>query len=221
MKKTVLSWSSGKDSAWSLYQLQKDTKIELVALATVFNQTHDRVAMHAVRRRLARAQAKAAGLPLWEVEIPYGASNAVYEAAMRGLIERCHEHKVDAMAFGDLFLEDIRQYRLKNLKGTGIEALFPLWGKPTDELAKEMCDGGLKAWITCVDPKQLDPIFAGKPWQETLAVKPPQGVDPCCENGEAHTFTWAGPMFKEEIVCEVGEVGEVVERDGFYFADLK
>ena len=215
--KTILSWSSGKDSAWALRALKADPDIELLALATTFNQTHDRVAMHAVRRELVREQAKAAGLPLWEVEIPHGATNEQYEEAMQGLIDRAKEAQAQAFAFGDLFLEDIRDYRLKMMEPTGLQCLFPLWGQDTLKLSREMRDGGLKAWITCVDPRKLDRGLAGKAWDKDFDPTAHPGVDPCAENGEFHTFAWSGPMFDRDIACQGGEV---VEREGFVFADL-
>lgn len=216
-KRTLLSWSSGKDSAWTLYRLQQDPTIELAGLVTTVNMTHGRVAMHAVREVILAAQAKAAGLPLIKVPIPSPCTNAEYEAAMAKCIDNAVADGVTHFAFGDLFLEDIRQYREDKLAGTGITPLFPLWGEATDKLAAEMIAGGLEAYLTCVDPKQLDPSFAGRAFGAALLKDLPDGVDACGENGEFHTCVLAGPMFDGVIAAELGEI---VERDGFVFADV-
>ena len=215
--KAVLSWSSGKDSAWSLHVLRQRAEFEVVALVTTVTEAFDRVSMHAVRRELLRAQAERAGLPLWEVSIPSPCSNAEYEARMRALVQRTAQSGVSHMAFGDLFLEDIRRYREKNLSGTGIEPLFPLWGIPTRELASEMLGGGLEAYVTCIDPRQAPAALAGRRWDAALIEELPPAADPCGENGEFHTCVVAGPMFDRPIATRTGEV---VERDGFVFADL-
>jgi uncharacterized protein (TIGR00290 family) len=216
-KKTLLSWSSGKDSAWTLYQLQQDKDIELVGLVTTVNETHQRVAMHAVRVALLKEQATAANLSLHIINIPHPCSNEVYNQAMNGFFDSIEGQGITHMAFGDLYLEDVRQYRIENLKATGLEPLFPLWLKPTDQLAQEMLAGGLKTRITCVDPKQLSPSFAGREFNQNFLDDLPESVDPCGENGEFHSFAYAGPMFKQAINTQLGEV---VERDGFVFADL-
>jgi uncharacterized protein (TIGR00290 family) len=217
VKRVLLSWSSGKDSAWTLRELRRQ-EVEVVGLLTTINIRYDRVAMHAVRVELLEAQAAAARLPLWKVPIPSPCSNAEYEAAMAAAMDRAKREHVDAVAFGDLFLEDIRAYRIEKLKPTGIEPMFPLWGRDTRELAREMIAGGLKATLTCVDPKQLDRSFAGREFDEALLRDLPASVDPCGERGEFHSFAWAGPMFEGEIPIARGEV---VERDGFVFADLR
>ena len=217
-KKTLLSWSSGKDSAWTLYQLQQDDDIELVGLVTTVNATHQRVAMHAVRVELLKLQAQAAGLPLHIIDIPHPCSNELYNQAMDNFFVSIEGQGITHMAFGDLYLEDIRQYRVDNLKKTGLKPLFPLWLKPTDKLAQEMLAGGLKTHITCVDPKQLPSSFAGREFNQQFLDDLPEGVDPCGENGEFHSFAYAGPMFKNPIAISAGEI---VERDGFVFADLK
>jgi uncharacterized protein (TIGR00290 family) len=214
---TWLSWSSGKDSAWSLEMLRRGGEHEVTGLFTTVNALFDRVAMHAVRRTLLEAQAKAAGLPLHAIDIPYPCPNADYERIMGAFVARAQAHGVDAMAFGDLFLADIRAYREKQLAGTGIAPLFPLWGRDTRKLAAEMIDGGLVAHVTCVDPRKLDRAFAGRRFDRTLLADLPTGVDPCGENGEFHTFVSAGPMFHEAVPIRTGEV---VERDGFVFADM-
>jgi uncharacterized protein (TIGR00290 family) len=215
--KTVLSWSSGKDSAWTLYDLQRDPAIELVGLMTTINTAFDRVAMHAVRTELLRAQARAAQLPLWEIPIPYPCPNDEYERAMRATIERACAAGVEAIAFGDLFLEDIRAYRERQLAGTSMRPLFPLWARNTTELAQQMIAGGLRARITCVDPRALDSRFAGRDFDRAFLSDIPPTCDPCGERGEFHTFAYAGPMFDAPIAVRTGEV---VERDSFVFADL-
>lgn len=215
--KTLLSWSSGKDSAWSLYKLRRDPEVEVVGLITTINAAADRVAMHAVRSELLRAQAAAANLPLWEVPIPSPCSNEQYEAAMGALVERAAAGGVEAFAFGDLFLEDIRAYRERQLAPSGLALRFPLWGRDTAELAREMIAGGLRARLTCVDPRLLDARFAGREFDDALLAELPPSCDPCGERGEFHTFTYSGPMFTAPIDVVSGIV---VERDGFVFADL-
>ncbi|HVY36881.1 MAG TPA: ATP-binding protein [Polyangia bacterium] len=215
--KTLLAWSSGKDSAWSLHVLRAAGEVEVVGLLTTINEAFDRVAMHAVRSELLRAQAGAAGLPLWPVPIPWPCSNAAYEAAMGAALERARGEGVEAVAFGDLFLEDIRRYREERMAPTGLKPLFPLWGRPTATLAREMIAGGLRARLTCVDPRSLDPRFAGRDFDAALLAELPATVDPCGERGEFHTFSYDGPMFARPVPVRSGEV---VARDGFVFADL-
>jgi len=215
--KLILSWSSGKDSAFALHQLRLAGEYEIVGLLTTINQVHDRVAMHAVRRELLRAQAQHAGLPLFEVDLPYPCSNDDYEACMRRFVEHALALGVSAIAFGDLFLEDVRAYRERQLAETGLSPVFPLWGKPTGALAQEMIASGLKARLTCVDPKQIPATFAGRNFDQALLDDLPAQADPCGERGEFHTFVWAGPMFEGPLAVRAGEV---VERDGFVFADL-
>lgn len=216
-KRTLLSWSSGKDSAWALHALRQSPEHEVVGLLTTVNQVADRVAMHAVRSELLRAQAEAVGLPLHIVPIPSPCSNAAYEAAMKHAIERARQNGVSVMAFGDLFLEDVRSYRVEMLTGTGIEPMFPIWGIPTHQLARDMIQAGLRARLTCVDPKQLAPSFVGREFDAALLEALPAPVDPCGERGEFHTFVYDGPMFRRRVPIEPGIV---VERDGFSFADL-
>lgn len=215
--KLILSWSSGKDSAFALHQLRLEQTFDIVGLVTTINQVHDRVAMHAVRRELLRAQARQAGLPLFEVDLPYPCSNAEYEACMRRFVERARGLGVSALGFGDLFLEDVRAYRERQLAETGLGPVFPLWGKPTPALAREMIASGLQARLTCVDPKQIAASFAGRSFDQALLDELPPEADPCGERGEFHTFVWAGPMFESPLAVRVGEV---VEREGFVFADL-
>jgi len=216
--KAWLSWSSGKDSAWTLYLLRTRDDVEVVGLLTTLNGTAGRVAMHAVREELLEAQAEAAGLPLIKVVLSqHPCSNEQYEQAMRAAIVRAQAEGITHMAFGDLFLEDVRRYREQMLAGTGIQPLFPLWGQPTGQLANRMVAAGLRAYLTCVDPKQLAPTFVGRTFDEWLLEDLPDGVDPCGERGEFHTFAYAGPMFSEPIPIVPGEI---VKRDGFVFADL-
>lgn len=217
MKRVALAWSSGKDSAWSLHLLRQDPEIEVVALVTTLNQKFDRVAMHAVRRELVEAQARSAGLPLWTVPLPWPCSNEQYEARMLEVCRRAAGEGVQAMAFGDLFLTDIRAYRERQLEGTGLEPLFPVWGLPTRALAGDMIVSGLRARITCLDPKALPAGFAGREFDAAFLADLPDGVDPCGENGEFHSFVYDGPMFRNQIPIQAGEV---LERDGFVFADI-
>lgn len=215
-KKAWLSWSSGKDSAWSLEVVRRQDEYDLAALLTTVNAEYQRVAMHAVRESLLRAQAESAGLPLVIVPIPYPCPNAAYEEAMAAAIGEARAQGVTHMIFGDLFLEDIRRYREEKLAGTGITPVFPLWGIDTRQLAGEMVAAGLRALVTCVDPKKLDASFAGRIFDGDLLADLPACVDPCGENGEFHTFACQGPMFRAPIEIERGVV---VERDGFVFAD--
>jgi uncharacterized protein (TIGR00290 family) len=217
MKRTLLSWSSGKDSAWALHLLRRDPEIELWGLVTTLNAEFDRVAMHGTRRTILEAQANAAGLPLWIVPLPWPCTNEIYEQRMREVCDRAIAEKIDAFAFGDLFLADVRFYRERQLAGTGLEPVFPLWEIPTDRLAREMIAGGLRARLSCVDSKQLDASFAGREFDEALLRDLPPGADPCGERGEFHTCVYAGPMFKAPLAIETGEI---VNRDGFVFADF-
>jgi uncharacterized protein (TIGR00290 family) len=217
LPKAWLAWSTGKDSAWALHTLRQRREFDVVALLTTVNRTHARVAMHAVREALLEIQARAAGLPLITVPIPSPCPNEVYETAMAAAMKRAQEEGVTHVAFGDLFLEDIRRYREERLAACGITPLFPIWRSDTRALAEEMLAAGLRAIITCVDPTRLSREFAGKIWDESLVRELPPGVDPCGENGEFHTFAFAGPMFQQSICIQPGEI---VERDGFVFADV-
>lgn len=217
MTRVLVSWSSGKDSAWTLHVLRSQPEYEVVGLVTTINTAADRVAMHAVPVPLLEAQAAAAGLPLWKVPLPYPCSNQQYETAMAAVIARARQDDVDTFAFGDLFLQDIRAYRERQLAGSGVRPLFPIWGQPTDRLARAMVANGLRAILTCVDPKQLSADFAGHVFDAELLAALPPHVDPCGENGEFHTFVYAGPMFKSAIAVRPGAV---LRRDGFVFADL-
>lgn len=215
--KILLSWSSGKDSAWALHVLQQRDDVEVVGLLTTINQEFQRVAMHGTRHALVKAQAKAAGLPLWEIPLPWPCSNEQYEQAMASACERAVKLGISSIAFGDLFLEDVRRYREDKLRGTGLQPLFPIWGLDTRELIANMIDAGLRARIVCLDPSKLPSDFAGRDLDRDLVSRFPAGADPCGENGEFHTFAYAGPMFSEPILIENGET---VTRDGFVFADV-
>ena len=218
-RRVLLSWSSGKDSAWALHQLRRQDGVEVVGLLTTFNESADRVAMHAVRRSLVEAQAAAARLPVWPVLLPQPCSNAEYEERMAAAVARAVGEGVTHVAFGDLFLADIRAYRERQLRGSGLEPLFPLWdaGRDTAALARTMIAAGVGAVLTCVDPKQLPGSFAGRMFDDALLATLPAGVDPCGERSEFHTFCFAGPMFASPVAIEVGDRST---RDGFCFADV-
>ena len=217
MKKLLLSWSSGKDSAWALHLLQQNAEYEVVGLLTTLNSAFDRVAMHSTRRSILEAQAEAASLPLITIPLPWPCSNLEYEEIMRTVCARAIAQGVQSVAFGDLFLEDIRAYRERQLHGTGLEPVFPLWHIPTHELAREMIRAGLKAKLVCIDPGKLSPEFAGRDFDEQLLADLPAGVDPCGENGEFHTCVYAGPMFRREIPVIIRER---LARDGFCYCDV-
>jgi uncharacterized protein (TIGR00290 family) len=217
VKRVLLSWSSGKDSAWALHVLRQDPSVEVCGLMTTLNEAVDRVAMHAVRSSLLQDQARAAALPLVQIPLPSPCSNEEYETRMRAAVERATRDGITHVAFGDLFLDDVRQYREAKLAGTGLDPLFPLWALPTPALARTMLAGGLRARITCVDPRAVDRDVAGCEYDDALLARLPPGVDPCGERGEFHTFAYAGPMFDRPIPVAAGDV---VERDGFVFADL-
>jgi uncharacterized protein (TIGR00290 family) len=217
--KVLLSWSSGKDSAWALHVLRQQPDLEVVGLLTTFNEAFDRVAMHAVRQELVEAQATAAGLFLVPVMLPYPCSNEVYESRMKAALAEAKTAGITHVAFGDLFLVDVREYRVRLLDGSGIEPLFPIWttAEDTPALARRMLAAGLGAVLTCVDPKQLSERIVGRRYDETLLAELPAGVDPCGERGEFHTFCYRCPEFSPEIPVTVGEI---IEREGFWFADL-
>jgi uncharacterized protein (TIGR00290 family) len=216
--KILVSWSTGKDSAWMLHVLRQQHGHQVGGLLTTLNEAFDRVAMHAVRRTLLQAQAEAADLPLHLVDLPWPCSNEEYERRMGAAVGSLTTAGFTHVAFGDLFLEDVRRYREDRLAGSGLTPLFPLWKtKSTAELATEMVAAGLRAHLTCVDPRKLDRSFAGRAFDASLLADLPPSVDPCGENGEFHSFACDGPMFSRPIAVSVGEV---VERDGFVFADL-
>jgi uncharacterized protein (TIGR00290 family) len=197
--------------------LRASGDLELVGIVTTINEEFDRVAMHGVRHEILRAQADALDLPLWPVPLPWPCSNLEYESRMNQVISEAVQKGVEQIAYGDLFLEDIRRYRIEKLAGTGIEPIFPLWGLPTPKLARDMIAGGLEAVVTCIDPRQLDPRLVGRKFDERFLMDLPSSADPCGENGEFHTLCFGGPMFCKRInIC----AGEVCQRDGFWFADM-
>ncbi|HEX7006259.1 MAG TPA: ATP-binding protein [Alphaproteobacteria bacterium] len=216
-KRALVAWSSGKDSAYALHLMRQDDGWEIAGLLTTVSDAYDRVAMHGVREALLDAQAEAAGLPLIKVRIPSPCPNEVYERAMGEAMAAALAQGVDHVVFGDLFLADIRAYREAQLAKIGMTPVFPLWRRDTATLAREMIAAGMAAVLTCVDPRQLDPAFAGRTFDGALLDALPPTVDPCGENGEFHTLVTAGPMFRHPIRARVGEV---VTRDGFVFADV-
>jgi len=217
MKKVMVSWSSGKDSAWMVHVLRQGGDVQLAGLLTTINEEAHRVAMHAVRMDVLEAQAAALGLPLWPIPIPSPCPNEVYERAMAEAVARAVADGFTHVAFGDLFLEDVRRYREERLAGTGLEPLFPLFGADTPRLAREMIANGLRARITCLNPKVVDPRFAGREFDAALLDELPGSVDPCGERGEFHTCAYAGPMFNRAVPLETGVT---VERDGYVFTDV-
>jgi uncharacterized protein (TIGR00290 family) len=220
MPNVMLSWSSGKDSAWALDVLRGDGAIDVVGLLTTFNGVFDRVAMHGVRRELVEAQAIAVDVPLTTVTLPWPCSNEEYERSVLAVLADCRRHGVTHLAFGDLYLSDVRRYRESLLAETGIEPLFPLWCSPeaSGALARSMIASGLEAVLTCIDPRQIDRRFVGRSFDEKLLQELPSGADPCGERGEFHTFCHRGPMFDRAIDIDLGDF---VERDGFAFADVR
>ena len=216
-QKTLLSWSSGKDSAWALHTLRQNPQIELAGLFCTVNQAFNRVAMHGVRVELLQRQADRLGLPLQIIDIPYPCSNEQYAQVMSEFVTQARAAGVTHFAFGDLFLEDVRRYREERLQGTDISPIFPLWGWDTRELSQTMVTAGLRSVLTCVDPKQLSKDFAGRIFDATLLRDLPADVDPCGENGEFHSFAFDGPMFAQAVDFTLGET---VARDGFVFTDL-
>ena len=216
-QRVLLSWSSGKDSAWALHKLRRDPAIEITGLLTTFNSHADRVAMHAVRSELVEAQAARVGLPLWKIDLPWPCPNAEYENRMLEACRRAVADGVDAVAFGDLFLEDIRRYREQQMSATGLQPLFPVWLLPTDALANELIRAGVKAKVTCVDLRKLDASFAGREYDADFLNSLPAGIDPCGENGEFHTFVYDSPDFSGPIPVAMGKN---LEREGFAFADV-
>ncbi len=220
-KRILLSWSGGKDSAWALHLLRRQPQYEVVALLTTINEEFRRVAIHGFREDLLDRQAASIGLPLWKVDLPFPCTNAEYESRMAAVCARAVAEGLHGIAFGDLFLEDIRAYRIEKLAGTGLEPIFPVWtpdlGITTAELARQMIAAGLRARLTCVDPRHLDASFAGRAFDAALLADLPAAVDPCGERGEFHSFAFAGPIFSRTISVLPGET---VERDNFIYADL-
>jgi uncharacterized protein (TIGR00290 family) len=214
--KVLLSWSSGKDSAWTLHVLRRDGH-DVAGLLTSINAEAGRVSMHGVREAILRAQADAAGLPLATIPLPWPCTNEIYEQRLRAAVDRAVAGGFTHVAFGDLFLEDVRKYREDRLAGTGLTPLFPLWGVPTPQLAREMIAGGVRARISTLDPRVMPRDLIGAEFDESLLARLPAGVDPCAERGEFHTCVTAGPMFAHPLDVVTGEV---VERDGFVYGDL-
>lgn len=215
--KAFMSWSSGKDSAFALYEAQRSGMADIVGVLTTVNEVYDRVAMHGVRSALLDRQIAALGLPCIKVPLPSPCPNEIYEARMTEAVAQIKAQGVRHMVFGDLYLEDIRAYREEKLSASGMEGIFPLWKRNTAALAGEMIDSGLVAHIVCLDPKRIDRKFAGRQFDRALLAELPPGIDPCGENGEFHTVVSAGPMFNKPIPITVGET---VERDGFVFTDV-
>jgi uncharacterized protein (TIGR00290 family) len=218
MKRVLLSWSSGKDSAWTLHRLRSDPEVEVVGLLTTLNSEFQRVAMHGTRRSVLEAQAAAVHLPLWMVPLPWPCSSEIYERRMTEVCDRAVGEHIDAMAFGDLFLSDVRAHREKQLEPTGLEPLFPLWETPTAKLARDMIAHGLRGKVTCVDTRQLPDSFAGREFDLALLRDLPPEADPCGERGEFHTCVYDGPMFTAPVWLQAGDI---VTRDGFAFADFQ
>ena len=216
-KDILLSWSGGKDSSLALYEIQKANTHNVAALLTTITEDYDRISMHGVRRALLEQQAEALGIPLKKVFIPKDSTNAIYESRMRALLEEGLREGIDTVAFGDIFLEDLKLYREKNLAQLGMKGLFPIWKRDSAELAHTFIDLGFKAVLVCVDTAILDPNFAGRPYDLDLLRDLPPNVDPCGENGEFHSFAFDGPIFKHRINHTVGEV---VQRDHYCFCDL-
>ncbi|MGB7259332.1 MAG: ATP-binding protein [Pseudolabrys sp.] len=215
--KALIAWSSGKDSAWALHEARRSGELDIVGALTTVTDIFSRVSMHGVREELLRAQLEAAGLPATIVRIPFPCPNEIYEREMAAAMRAAKAQGVTHIVFGDLFLEDVRAYREKNLAGSGIAPVFPLWGRPTAPLAREMIAAGIKAHLAVVDLKKLSASFAGRKYDDALLTSLPPSADPCGENGEFHTFVSAGPMFSRRIPVTAGET---VEREGFAFADL-
>ncbi len=215
--KAVVSWSSGKDSAFALWEIALGAEFEVVGLLTTITKEFGRVSIHGVRESLLDQQAVAAGLPLRKVELPFPCPNPVYEKAMAEAVESMEGEGISAVIFGDLFLQDVRSYRESRLAATGVRPQFPLWGRDTAALAREMIRVGLEARVVCVDPRKLSPTFAGRRFDPTFLDELPRDVDPCGENGEFHTFVTGGPMLRHSIPVVQGET---VARDGFVFSDL-
>jgi uncharacterized protein (TIGR00290 family) len=212
-----MSWSSGKDSTLALHRAREVLGLDVTALLVSINADADRVSMHAVRSELVTLQAERLGVPVQPVPLPWPCPNDTYETAMRAAVQIACDDGAEEMVFGDLFLDDVRAYRERNFAGTGITPVFPLWGEPTDRLAREMVDVGIRAVLTCVDPTVVPADFAGRQFDAELLDDLPAGVDPCGERGEFHTFVWDGPGFSSPIACRAGER---VERDGFVFCDV-
>ena len=217
-KEVLLSWSSGKDSAWTLYTVMQNPDYKVKGLFTTITRNFDRVSMHGVRTELIKLQAEAIGLPLHLITLPYPCSNEQYEAIMQEFIEKVLSTGIDFMAFGDIYLEDVRRYREEKLAGSAITPLFPIWGQTSEEISRELISLGFEAYITSVDPDKIPGRFVGQKYDQKFLNQLPSSVDPCGENGEFHSFVTNGPIFKKPLEVVVGEI---VSRDGFLYADIK
>jgi len=217
-EKVLFTWSSGKDSAMALYELQRTGEYEIVALLTTVTEDYGRVSMHGVRRMLLEEQAESVGIPLETVLIGKDASTDEYESKMRETLFRYQRQGVTSVAFGDVFLEDLRRYREENLSKIGMDGLFPIWDRDTAELARTFIDLGFKAVVTCVDSNALDKAFVGREFDDRFLADLPSTVDPCGENGEFHSFVYAGPIFRKPIAHEKGEI--VMRANRFHFCDV-
>ena len=216
--KALVAWSSGKDSAFALHAARSASELELVGLLTTLTRDYGRVSMHGVREEILDRQAEALGLPCRTVRIPAGCVNTDYERAMGAAVAAARADGIERVVFGDLFLEDVRAYRERMLAGSGIDPVFPLWGRDTEKLAMEMVDAGLRATVVCLDPRRLPESFAGREFGAEFLADLPKDVDPCGENGEFHTCVTDGPMFRQPVPVVAGET---VEREGFVFTDLR
>jgi uncharacterized protein (TIGR00290 family) len=216
-KATLVSWSSGKDSAYALHVLQQSPRFDIRGVFATVNPVFRRISMHAVREELLALQTEALGLPLRKIRIPYPCSEADYARVMERFVEEARAEGIECMAFGDLFLADIRRYREEKLRPSGIEPVFPVWGRSSDELAGDLIREGFRMVMTCVDPRYLPESFVGREFDDQLLRDLPPGVDPCGENGEFHTFVYAGPVFRKTIPVRVGRI---VKREGFVYADV-
>ena len=213
----LFCWSGGKDSAMALHLLLQQKEVRVTGLLTTVTEGYDRISMHGVRRELLQRQAESIGLPLQEVRIPPHCVNPIYEARMEAAMRTAREQGIRRVAFGDIFLEDLRAYREKNLAKVDMEAIFPIWKRNTRELARSFVELGFRARAVCVDPRVLDRSFAGRVLNEQFFDDLPAHADPCGENGEFHSFVYDGPIFQKPVQCKTGEV---VERDSFVFCDL-
>jgi uncharacterized protein (TIGR00290 family) len=218
-EKIIVGWSGGKDASQAVYELKRQDEVEIVSLLTTVTEGYDRISMHGVRRTLLAAQAKATGFALEEVLIPQNCTNEIYEERMRQSLEKFQKQGISAAAFGDLFLEDVRAYREERMGRIGMKCLFPLWGKPTSELARRFLDLGFRAIAVCVDTQVLSRDFAGREYDEDFLRDLPADVDPCAENGEFHTFVYDGPIFSKPVPVERGEI--VLRDNRFCYCDLK
>lgn len=217
-QKVLFTWSGGKDSAMALYELRKNPDYEICALLTTVTEDYDRISMHGVRSVLLEQQAASLGLPLEKILISKNASNEEFESKMSSVLQRYKSEGISLVAFGDIFLEDLRKYREDNLSRIGIKAIFPIWKRDTAELAHSFISLGFKACLTCIDSHVLDRSFAGRTFDEILLSELPSSVDPCGENGEFHSFTYDGPIFQKKISLTAGEI--VLRDDRFYYCDL-